>query len=161
MALITFRGVPSVSMTTFHLHQTATRVLDQHSSTAVQWSDGSATHFSFTGTGLIHGFTGPNLTDITGGKFTGFTSVFNGINVVSITNWSVDAFDFFDIFLIQNWTALLNFVLSGNDQILGALGNDTLAGGFGNDRLMGGSGSDRIAGGSGNDLLLGGLAMTH
>ena len=82
MALITFRGVPSVSMTTFDLHQTA-RVLDQHSSTAVQWSDGSATHFSFTSTGLIHGFTGPNLTDNTGGRL---TVVFNGITVTSVTN---------------------------------------------------------------------------
>ena len=80
MALITFPGVPSVSMTTFDLHQTA-RVLDQHSSTAPQWSDGSATHFSFTGTGLIHGFTGPNLTNIT---FTSFTAVFNGITVTSV-----------------------------------------------------------------------------
>ena len=160
MALITFPGVPSVSMTTFDLHQTA-RVLDKHSSTAVQWSDGSATHFSFisfTGTGLTYGFTGPNLTDTT---FTSFTAVFNGITVTSVTNWSVDAFDFFDIFLIQNWKALLNFVLSGNDQILGTLGNDTLAGGFGNDRLLGGSAVDRVAGGSGNDLLVGGLAMTH
>ena len=83
MALITFPGVPSVSMTTFDLHQTATRVLDQHSSTAVQWSDGSAIHFSFTGTGLIHGFTGPNLTDTT---FTSFTAVFNGFAVTSVTN---------------------------------------------------------------------------
>ena len=81
--MITFPGVPSVSMTTFDLHQTATRELDQHSSTARQSSDGSGTHFSFTGTGLIHGFTGPNLTDTT---FTSFTAVFNGFAVTSVTN---------------------------------------------------------------------------
>ena len=156
MSLITFPGVPSVSMTTFDLHQRAARVLDLHSSTALQWSAGPTTHFSFTGNGLEYGFTGPDLTDIAGGTFTGCTSVFNGITFTAISDWSVDAAKFFDVFLTQNWKALLNFVLTGNDQVIGTAASDTLIGGIGNDALLGHEGADRINGGAGNDLLLGG-----
>ena len=165
MSLITFPGVTSVFMTTFDLHQTASRVLDQHSATALQWSDGLASHFSFTGTALQYTFSGTDLTDITGGTFTGFSSVFNGITVASIANWNVDAAAFYDIFLTQDWVALQDFVLSGDDKVIGtsgsdilsgATGQDTLYGNGGFDRVLGGSGNDRLAGGTGNDTLVGG-----
>ena len=156
MSLITFPGVPSVSMTTFDLHQTATRLLDQHSATALQWSDGSNTHFSFSGTGLQYTFSGANLTDITGGTFTGFASVFNGVTVGMIANWHVDAAAFFDIFLTQDWVALQDFVLSGNDHVVGTAGGDILTGGAGRDRLLGNDGLDQITGGKGNDQISGG-----
>ena len=156
MSLITFPGVPSVSMTTFDLHQTATRLLDQHTSTALQWSDGPMSHFSFSGTGLQYTFSGASLVDITGGTFTGFASVFNGVTVGMIANWNVDAATFFDIFLTQDWVVLQDFVLSGNDHIVGTAGGDILTGGAGHDRVFGNGGSDQIGAGNGNDQASGG-----
>ena len=157
MSTITFPGVASVSMTTFDLSQTATRTLDQSTSTALQWSAGPGTHFSFTGTGLQPVVVNGILTDITGGTFTGFTSVYGSVTVASITDWSVSAAAFFDIYVTKNWLALMYFVLSGNDLVIGTSGHDTLAGGAGADVVNGNGGVDRVLGGAGNDTVAGGV----
>ena len=156
MSTISFPGLASISMTTFDLSQTAIRTLDQSTSTALQWSAGTTTHFSFTGTGLQPVVVDGILTDITGGTFTGFTSVYSGVTVASITDWSVSAAAFFDIYVTQDWLALMYFVLSGNDLVIGTSGNDTLLGGAGADVVNGNGGADRVLGGAGNDTVAGG-----
>ena len=157
MAMISFPGVPSVTMTTFDLSQTATRTLDTATATALQWSASAATHFSFTGTGLQPVVVGGQLTDITGGTFTGFSSVYNNVTVALITDWNVSAADFFDIYATQDWPALMDFVLSGQDHVMGTAGGDILTGGARNDVVMGNDGADMVDGSTGDDRVDGGL----
>lgn len=168
MAMISFPGVPAVSMTTFDLSQSATRTLDIASDTALQWSASASTHFSFTGIGLLPVVVAGQLTDITGGTFTGFSSVYSGVTVALITDWSVSASAFFDIYATHDWPRLMDFVLSGKDHVAGTSGGDTLTGGAKNDVVlgndgadiaMGGTGNDRVVGGAGNDTLIGGQGL--
>ena len=168
MSMISFPGVPAVSMTTFDLSQTATRTLDTATDTALQWSASASTHFSFTGIGLQPVVVGGQLTDITGGTFTGFSSVYSGVTVALITDWSVSAARFFDIYATHGWPRLMDFVLSGKDHVAGTSGGDTLTGGAKNDVVLGndgadiaggGTGNDRVEGGAGSDTLTGGQGL--
>ena len=71
----------------------------------------------------------------------------------TVTGGNFNAVTVFTLIQNGNATAVMNFVLSGNDQITGSSFNDSLTGSAGNDILIGVAGNDYLSGGMGVDTV--------
>lgn len=116
--------------------------------------DGFVEHL--TGTGFVYNNLGDELV---GGTITGIEEhqIFGGTDYkdVTVSGFSVDAFQFFEWARTGDNAAALQAIFGGDDTITGSNGNDYLTGLGGHDVMSGGAGSDTILGGDGNDHLYG------
>ena len=111
------------------------------------------------GTGLTYSDPGDFfLARLTGGTVTGLGLVQGAIGVevpsVTATGLALSGTTFGTLHTGLNGTAMFDFIMAGNDTIIGSSGDDGLSGGAGADRLDGGAGNDFMAGGLGNDIYI-------
>jgi Ca2+-binding RTX toxin-like protein len=109
------------------------------------------------GFGLTYTEANGDLTSVTDGSLSGFTSSFDNLAQVSITAWNIAAQPFFAAYFAQDWKKCMDLALDGDDQIFGSYKADSLRGGKGADDLIGLLGHDKIDGEDGNDVLGGGF----
>ena len=105
------------------------------------------------------------LVDISAGTITGLVSLVGGEPLASVSGWSLDASEVFDLVVADDTVGLRNLLLAGNDTLTlsnlsdkatGGAGHDLMVGLKGNDRLNGAGGDDTLNGGIGRDTLTGG-----
>jgi len=94
---------------------------------------------------------------LSGGTVTAYKQWTAGVLIYEVSGGSVSALTLNGYLDRGDAKGLLDYVLSGNDTIIGSSLSDTLEGGLGNDTVTGGSGDDTLTGGSGNDVLTGGV----
>ena len=93
---------------------------------------------------------------LAGGSVTGYDSYHNSAIEYSVRGGSFDALTINNYLSSGNALALQQYVLSGNDSLIGSAGADILRGWGGNDYIDGGPGNDIVDGGAGDDTLYGG-----
>jgi len=112
-----------------------------------------------TGTGFSYNGVGR----LVGGTITGIAEheIFQGVDYtdVTVSGFSVDAFQFFDWARTGDNASALQAIFGGDDTITGSSGDDYLTGLSGHDVVVGGAGSDTLIGGDGNDHLYGQSAV--
>ena len=114
--------------------------------------------------GLDHRFTGTGITYNSesvpnGGGFTSYAKWQYGNQEWSLAGVSIAVRALVEVAKtprIYDERALMELVLSGDDEITGANMNDVLFGSYGKDQISGGLGRDTIDGGYGDDTLFGG-----
>lgn len=122
---------------------------------AIRLFDNTSTYSLFNGTGFTYVKQGGEVVDITAGTLTSLVAKEAGTTVATVTGWTLSAATFADYAFANNYAAVLNYMLSGNDRIIGTAAVDGLVGKNGNDLIEGKAGSDFIQGGAGNDSLQG------
>ncbi len=95
---------------------------------------------------------------VSGGTINQLDLTIAGQSHVTITGLSLSGEQFGNLAILDFDSTLLleEFLLAGNDKIIGTALDDALNGKNGNDRLIGNAGGDDLNGGSGNDTLIGG-----
>ena len=83
-----------------------------------------------------------------------------GANIMTITGLSLSG-NFFGQSLSSSSSSLQEFVLAGDDSIVGTALDDFLDGEAGNDRIVLGAGNDSGEGHEGNDTVIGGSGNDH
>jgi hypothetical protein len=110
-----------------------------HSSSQITISNGAGSSGTYYGSFTFSSY------GLTGGTVTGYDSYNNYVIDYSVRNASIDALTLNNYLNSGNAIGLEQFVLSGNDQIIGSSGNDTLIGWGGNDTIDGGGGFNTAA----------------
>jgi Ca2+-binding RTX toxin-like protein len=121
--------------------------LTSYDSSHITISDGNGNY------GTYYGYFAFTQYGIAGGTLTGYESYHNYVLNSTASGGNFNAVTVFTLIQNGNATAVMNFVLSGNDQITGSSFNDSLTGSAGNDILIGGAGNDYLSGGIGADTI--------
>jgi Ca2+-binding RTX toxin-like protein len=95
-----------------------------------------------------------------GGLVKSMSLIHLGTNIMKITGLSLNGAAF-GLAMWDGSSELEDFVLKGNDSIVGTALGDTLYGGLGNDRIEAGDGNDSPVGEEGNDTVIGGSGNDH
>ncbi len=159
MAIITIHPDTKSNMSSFNLNILNFFGSDQtsFSSSGFGYNNGDGFLINFQGSGLVYTEADGDLTSVTEGTLSGFTSSFDNLTQLSIVGWQVDALEFFTAYFARDWAKCMDIALGGDDQIFGSNKADNLRGGRGADDLIGLLGNDKIAGEDGDDVLGGGF----
>lgn len=74
--------------------------------------------------------------------------------ILTVTGLRLDFYRFDKLGELKGAAAAIDYLLAGNDTILGSRGADRLSGGAGDDRIQGGLGRDLLIGGAGADRFV-------
>ena len=128
-------------------------VVTAASATSVTLQDAEGDGFTFTGVGLTYDLTG----NVTGGTLDALR-IFNaaGRSLISVDRFNFDALTLVNFFKFAGLDAVVLYLTSKRDLVVGSGVGDVLFSGAGDDTIRGGAGADFISGGRGDDLLTGG-----
>ena len=141
-----------LNMNAFDLSGAFDYLFSDLTSTAAIYYDDANNYQAFTGFDLAYNASG----DWIGGTITGAVTVEGGVTVYQYSDFSILAVTLYPLILANDFQALFDTILAGNDTITGSAFKDVIGGNDGDDIIHGNSGNDVIFGGSGLDSLFGG-----